>query len=267
MNGHRTTSRWASAVVLAFGVGLPLAGCGEPAYPGDPAGVNRTATPQVIVKKDDIYIDGHLVRQHKTTNLELKAWAGFDPDAQEESDAFWDKTGITIHATQYNERKEKPILVHAVRVWLRRDRLAGLKTIDRECTEAEVRQHNESVSRRLREITEDDLQRGTSSEELKGRIRAEKCVMTAERPLHAFSGYLEVDGLPLTANMSLHEIQARRKQLGLPPLYNRVIGGPLMYNAPHKANDTAFYQMWEFEYVPQPGKSVDEQKMLKMVDL
>lgn len=267
MNGHGTPSRWASAVVLAFGLGLPMAGCGESTYSGDPAGVNRAATPQIIVKKDDIYIDGHLIRQHKTTNLEVKAWAGFDPDAQEESDAFWDKTGITIHATQYNERKEKPILVHAVRVWLRRDRLAGLKTIDRECTEAEVKQHRAWVDSRLKSIEEDDLRYGGSSEVQKAKIRAEVCTATEERPLHAFSGYLEVDGLPLTANMSLHEIQARRKQLGLPPLYNRVIGGPLMYNAPHKANDTAFYQMWEFEYVPQPGKSVDEQKMLKMVDL
>ena len=50
-------------------------------------------------------------------------------------------------------------------------------------------------------------------------IRNEACTMAGKTPEHAFTGYLEVDGIPIGPNMSLKEIQARRKRLGLEPLY------------------------------------------------
>ena len=54
--------------------------------------------------------------------------------------------------------------------------------------------------------------------------------MAGKTPEHAFTGYLEVDGIPIGPNMSLKEIQARRKRLGLEPLYQD--SGPQYYVAP-----------------------------------
>lgn len=257
----------AGVMALAAGMGLPLAGCGkEPRYTGDPAGVNRQAQPQVIVKQSDIYLDGHLIKLGQTPAAEIKAWNKYAPNDQTEADAYWDQTGITIHANIRDDLPARPVLTHTFAVWLRHDEnMYPGKNRKRQCTPEEQRQHEESKEERLKEIVEDDAARGWSRDEIKERVRSEVCFEFIPRPEHVFSGYLEVDGIPLTANMTLAEIQARRKQLGLLPLHMQLVAGPLNYLAPRFRHDPGGSQEWHFVYEPKENASEDEQKLLKAI--
>lgn len=100
--------------------------------------------------------------------------------------------------------------------------------------------------------------------ELKAQIRAEKCVRPEPVPQHTFQGYLEVDGMPIDSSMTLREIQARRKQLGLPALQRISVGGARFYNGFADSRQPGLGQTWEFEWPPNNDTAVQDLR-IKMI--
>lgn len=83
--------------------------------------------------------------------------------------------------------------------------------------------------------------------------------MPGKTPEHAFAGYLEVDGIPIGPNMSLKEIQARRKRLGLQPLYMN--SSPQIYLALKHKTGFETNQTWYFEVTTNVDGEVVDQRL------
>jgi hypothetical protein len=253
MTGRRSNcGTWLVAAILL----VSLNGCGakEAVYADDPPGVNRLAKPQIVIKRRDVYFDGHLIALNKTTAQEVSVFTGLTPGNQKSVDAYWDAHGLQIHATNFDDMMGRPVLVHRVAIWLGQDRDYQRS---RPCTLDETKAHQTSVRERLRDIGEEDLQRGWNRDDMKRRVEQEKCSQAGYRPYNSFKGYVEVDGLPIGPDMTLGEIQARRKQLGLLPLINRAVGGPTMWNAPHQRHELGGDQLWVFEWPEQKDSTVE----------
>ena len=62
-------------------------------------------------------------------------------------------------------------------------------------------------------------------------------------------------------NMTLREIQVRRRQLGLLPLRMLEVAGPSVYVAPRKANEPWRDQVWEFEWPPHDGMAAEDRRI------
>lgn len=225
-------------------------------YAQDPEGVNRSAKPQIIIKKEDIYLDGHLIRMRSTTAAQAQALTGKDPINQTEIAALFNATGLRIHAGIDDQRADHPNLVQSVQIWVRQENDYGKH---RNCDEAELKRHRDSITERIQLIEQNDLKKGWSRVELKEKVRNEECTVAGKTPEHAFAGYLEVDGLPIGPNMSLKEIQARRKRLGLEPLYEN--SGPQIYIAPSAKTGPFADQTWVFDVTIGDGGVIHDQRL------
>lgn len=246
-------------LLLGFGLALALQGCGarEADFFKDPEGINRSAKPQVIMKGSDVILDGKLIQRYQTRPAELVPLIGRDITEQKDSDAYWDTTGIQIHATNDNVTRGAPVLIHRVVIWLGQENDIN-PAKRRSCNEDELREHQESIHERIQSITQNDLKHGWGERtEEKEQLRNEQCSKPGKKPEHAFSGYLEVDGMPIGPNMTLAEIQARRQKKGLLPLIEN--SSPQLYTAP-KSNTGPFAdQTWIFDVMTgDKGRVVDQ---------
>lgn len=216
----------------------------EPLYVGDPEGVNRNGKPQVIVKEDDLRVDGFPIRTHQTKSTDLIPVIGTDISSQASSDAYWNATGLQIHATQNDGAPAgAPEFIRGVEVWVRPGIDYGKH---RDCDAAGLVRHRESTQLSLESLDRFEKENGfPRDEEARQRVLNRRCSMAGNTPENAFSGYFEVDGIPIGPNMSLKEIQARRKQLGLQPLYMN--SSPQIYLAPKHKTGFESDQTWYFE--------------------
>lgn len=230
----------------------------EPLYVGDPEGVKREAQPQVIIKQEEIRLNGFPIKQYRTRATDLIPIIGADISSQKASDAYWNATGLQIHAAPDDGALPgSPELIHRFVVWVR-------PAIDygkhRECDAAGLERHRESTQLSLESLAQFEKDNGfPRDEEARKRVLNKRCSMAGNTPENAFSGYLEVDGLPIGANMTLKEIQARRKQLGLEPLY--MDSGPQMYVAPKGKTGPATDQTWIFEVTSGDGGVIVDQRL------
>lgn len=262
---HRNTA------ALLIGLLLPLAGCSQerPATNAvAPTGIKRDARPQVIIRHSDVFIDGRHIQIGKTTAAEVSALTGRDASTQQGIDEFGDATGIYIMSNPSGSTAGKPNLVHSIMVWLRQvdDFTPNKRLRSRPCTPEAQRQHDESVKERLRSIATSEKQYGIRGTEKRDAILKEKCSLPAQRPENPFTGYLEVDGVPVGPNTTLGEVQARRKQLGLLPLRELKIAGPRFYLAPRSPADLGGSQQWEFMWDETGMKHVEDMK-IKVITL
>jgi hypothetical protein len=228
----------------------------KPEYAAAPEEVNRYAKPQIIVKKEDVYIDGHLLRIGETSAQTVQAVTGKNPSNQAEIDKLFAASGLRVHALVDERKAGHPSLVHAIQIWVRQENDYGKH---RDCAEAELKSHRDSITERIQLIEQNDLKKGWNRVELKERVRNERCTMPGKTPEHAFSGYLEVDGLTIGPNMSLKEIQAHRKRLGLEPLYEN--SSAQIYVAPAAKTGPFTDQTWIFEVTTGDGGVILDQRL------
>jgi hypothetical protein len=236
-----------------------LLGCHaqKPEYAHDPEGVNRSAKPQIMIKKEDVYLDGHLIRIRSTTAEQAQSLTGKDPSNQTEITALFNATGLRIHAGVDDQKAGHPNLVHAVQIWVRPEKDYGKH---QDCDEAGLKRHQDSIRLRLESIERDEKKNSFSRDErARAELLSEGCTMAGKNPEHAFTGYLEVDGMPIGPNMSLKEIQARRKRLGLQPLYEN--SGPQIYIAPAAKTGPFADQTWIFEVTMGDGGIIVDQRL------
>jgi hypothetical protein len=247
-------------MVLVSLLGLPLAGCSkEPEVTGDPSGVDRNAKPQIFIKKTDVVLDGKPIKLDETRAEEIAALTGHDTYSQASADAYWNKKGVRIHATKNSDKPGHPILVHTVEVWFRQDIDSSVR---KPCTPSEQKQHRESVQMRLESVERDEKKHNfPRDEQARRELLQEVCSAPGLKPQSAFHGYLEVDGMPIGPSMTLREIQARRKQLGLLPLRMLQVAGPSFYVAPRNANDPWRDQVWEFEWPPNENVAPEDRRI------
>ncbi len=239
---------------------LLIVGCEarEPEYVGDPQGVNRNGKPQVIIRGEDVRLNGVPIKQYQTKATDLIPVIGTDISSQASSDAYWNATGLQIHAAPDDGTPPgSPELIHRFVVWVR-------PAIDygkhQDCDEAGFARHRESVKMRLESMDQVEKENGfPRNEQARVELRNEPCSMAGKTPEHAFSGYLEVDSMPIGPNMSLKEVQAQRKRLGLQPLYMN--SSPQIYLAlKHKTGFEAD-QTWYFEVSTNVDGDVIDQRL------
>ncbi len=235
-----------------------LLGCHaqKPEYARDPEGVNRSGKPEIIIKKEDVYFDGHLIRMRATTAEQVRALTGKDPSKQTEITALFNATGLRIHAGVDDPKGGLPNLFQSIEIWVRQENDYGKSRV---CDEAELKRHRDSITERIQLIEQNDLKKGWNRVELKERVRNEVCAMAGKTPERAFTGYLEVDGIPIGSNMSLKEIQAQRKRLGLEPLYQD--SGPQYYVAPRAKTGPEWNQTWVFDVTVGDGGAILDQRL------
>lgn len=226
-------------------------------YAQDPEGVIRSAKPQIIVKKDDVYFDGHLIRLRSTTAEQAQALTGKDPSDPIENAAFFDATGLRIDAVVDEPKANRPKLVHSVQIWLRQEDDSSKRLL---CNEEWLKMHQNSIKIRLESIERNEKRNNFPKDErARAELLSETCTMPGKTPQHAFAGYLEVDGVPIGPNMSLKEIQIRRKRLGLEPLYEN--SGPQIYVAPASKTGPFADQTWIFEVSIGDGGAILDQRL------
>lgn len=255
----RWWSRFGTAGLIVL-LGLPLAGCSkEPEIKGDPSGVDRGARPRVIIKRTDVELNGKPIRLTETRAEEIALLTGHKRYSQASADAYWNETGVVIHATEDRDKPGHPELVHRVAVWFRQDLDSSIR---KPCTPAEKKQHQESVQTRLESIeSEEKAHNFPRDEEARLRLSREECSAPGLKPENAFRGFLEVDGMPIGPDMTLREIQARRKQLGLLPLRMLQVAGPSFYIAPRNATEPWRDQVWEFEQPPNDSMAPEDRRI------
>lgn len=239
---------------------LLVVGCEarEPEYVGDPQGANRNGKPQVIIRGEDLRLNGLPIRQYQTKAADLIPIIGTDISSQASSDAYWHATGLQIHAAPNDGAAPgSPEFIHRFVVWVRRVTDYGKH---QDCDEAGFARHSKSVKMRLDSM--DQVERENNfprDEQARVELRNEPCSMPGKTPEHAFAGYLEVDGIPIGPNMSLKEIQARRKRLGLQPLYMN--SSPQIYLALKHKTGFETNQTWYFEVTTNVDGEVVDQRL------
>lgn len=239
---------------------LLVVGCDarEPEYVGDPEGVNRKGIPQVIIRQDDLRLNGLPIKQYQTKATDLIPIIGTDVSSQASSDAYWNATGLQIHATPDDRAGPgSPELIHTFVVWVKSEDDSSKR---KKCDELWSKRHRESVKMRLESM--DQVERENNfprNEQARVELRNEPCSMPGKTPEHSFSGYLEVDGIPIGLNMSLKEIQARRKRLGLQPLYMN--SSPQIYLALKHKTGFETNQTWYFEVTTNVDGEVVDQRL------
>lgn len=246
-------------LALSLIVSSSLLGCHaqKPEYAGDPEGVNRYAKPQIIVKKEDVYLDGHLIRMRSTTAAQVQVLTGKDPSIQTEITALFNATGLRIHAGVDDQKAGHTNLFQSIEIWVRQDDDSSIRL---PCNSEWQKLHQNSIKMRLESIERDETRNNFSRDErARAELLSEACSMPGKTPEHAFTGYLEVDGIPIGPNMSLKEIQARRKRLGLEPLYQD--SGPQYYVAPRAKTGPEWNQTWVFEVTVGDGGAILDQRL------
>ena len=256
-------NKWLSrlgAAGLVVLLGLPLAGCGkEPELRGDPTGVDRNAKPEIVIRKTDVLLNGRLIKLKETRAEEIAVLTGHQTYSQASADAYWNATGVVIHANEDRRKPGWPKLVHTVAVWFRQDVDSSVR---KPCTPDEQKRHQESVQMRLESVERDERKHSfPRDEQARRELLQEVCSAPGLRPENAFRGYLEVDGMPIGPNMTLREIQARRKQLGLLPLRMLQVAGPGYYVAPRNPNEPWHDQLWEFEWPPNDNTPPEDRRI------
>ncbi len=246
-------------LALSLIVSSSLFGCHaqKPEYAPDPESVSRSAKPQVIIKNADVYIDGHLIRMRSTTAEQAMALTGKDHSNPTENAAFFNATGLRIDADVDDQMAGRPNLVHSVRIWVRQDDDSSIRL---PCNEEWLKMHQNAIKMRLESIERDEKRNNIPRDErARAELLNEACTMPGKTPEHAFAGYLEVDGVPIGPNMSLKEIQVRRKRLGLEPLYEN--SGPQIYVAPRAKTGPEWDQTWIFEVTIGDGGVILDQRL------
>lgn len=166
---------------------------------------------------------------------------------------------MVIHAAEDRDKPGRPKLAHRVAVWFRQDIDSSVR---RPCTQAELERHQESVQMRLESIDgEEKAHRFPRDEGIRLNLLRETCSAPGLIPKNAFKGYLEVDGMPIGPSMTLREIQALRKQLGLLPLRMLQVSSPSVYIAPRNLNEPWRDQVWEFEWPPHDGVAPEDRRI------
>ncbi|AWI52130.1 hypothetical protein DEH84_00700 [Aquabacterium olei] len=230
----------------------------EPLYVGDPEGVNRNGQPQVIIKQDELRLNGFPIKQYRTRATDLIPIIGTDISSQASSDAYWNAMGLQIHAAPDDGALPgSPELIHRVVVWVRPGIDYGKH---RDCDASALARHRDSVQFRLETMDQVEKEHGfPRNEAARKELIHERCSMAGNTPENAFSGYFEVDGIPIGPNMSLKEIQSRRKQLGLELLY--MDSGPQIYAAPKGKTGPETNQTWIFEVTSGDGGAIVDQRL------
>jgi hypothetical protein len=245
------------ACVLAM---LVVAACDarESLYVGDPEGVNRNARPQVIIKEEDVRLNGFQIERYRTKAADLAPIIGADISSQASSDEYWNATGLQIHAAPDDGAPAgSPEMIHRLVVWVRSESDSSKR---KDCDTAGLARHRESIQFRLETMDQVEKEHGfPRNEAARTELVHEPCSMAGKTPENPFSGYLEVDGVPIGANMSLKEIQARRKQQGLEPLY--MDSGPQIYVAPKGKTGPETNQTWIFEVTSGDGGVIVDQRL------
>lgn len=246
--------------LLACLLSLLVVGCEarEPEYVGDPQGVNRNGKPQVIIRGEGVRLNGVPIRQYQTKATDLIPLIGTDISSQESSDVYWNATGLQIHATPDDGAPTgAPEFIRGFEVWVRPGIDYGKH---QDCDEAGFARHRESVEMSLASLDKFEKENGFPRDEAaRQRVLNRECSMAGKTPEHAFSGYLEVDGMPIGPNMSLKEIQARRKRLGLQPLYMN--SSPQIYLALKYKTGFEKNQTWYFEVKTGDGGVIVDQRL------
>lgn len=245
------------ACVLAM---LVVAACDarESLYVCDPEGVNRNTRPQVIIKEEDVRLNGFQIERYRTKAADLAPIIGTDISSQASSDEYWNATGLQIHAAPDDGAPAgSPELIHRIVVWVRSESDSSKR---KECDAAGLARHRESTQLSLESLDKFEKENGfPRDEEARQRVLTRRCSMAGHTPENAFSGYFEVDGIPIGSNMSLKEIQARRKQRGLEPLY--MDSGPQIYVAPKGKTGPQTNQTWVFEVTSGDGGVIVDQRL------
>lgn len=257
LSARQRRSDHLGSLALALLLVLPLTGCSkEPEFTGDPTGVNRNAKPEIIIRKTDVLLNGKPIRLDETRAEEIAALTGHATYSQTSADAYWNATGVAIHAAEDSNKPGGPNVVHRVAIWFRADRDSSVR---KPCTPAEQREHQASVQSRLLSIERDEKKHNfPRDEQARRELSQEACSAPGFKPEHTFRGYLEVDGMPVGPNMTLREIQARRRQLGLLPLRMLQVAGPRYYVAPRNADEPWRDQVWEFEWPANDDVRADD---------
>lgn len=239
---------------------LLVVGCEarEPEYVGDPQGVNRNGKPQVIIRGDAVRLNGMTIQQYQTKAVDLIPIIGTDISSQASSDAYWHATGLQIHATPNDGAPTGASeFIRGFEVWIRSEDDSSKREI---CDELWRKRHEASVKMSLESLDNFEKMNGFPRDEIARReLRDSQCTMPGKTPEHSFSGYLEVDGIPIGPNMSLKEIQARRKRLGLQPLYMN--SSPQIYLALKHKTGFETNQTWYFEVTTNVDGEVVDQRL------
>lgn len=246
-------------LALSLILSSSLLGCHaqKPEYARDPEGVNRSAKPQILIKKEDVYFDGHLIRMRSTPAEQVRALTGKDPSIQTEITALFNATGLRIHAGVDDQQVGHTNLFQSIEIWVRQENDYGKH---RDCDEVGLKRHQDSIKMRLESLDRFERENHFPRDErARSELLNEACTMAGKTPEHAFTGYLEVDGLPIGPNMSLKEIQARRKRLGLEPLYEN--SSPQIYVAPAAKTGPFADQTWIFEVTVGDGGVILDQRL------
>jgi hypothetical protein len=246
-------------LALSLVLSSSLCGCHarEPEYARDPEGVSRSAKPQVVIKKEDVYIDGHLIRMRSTTAEEAKALTGKDQSDPIDNAAFFNATGLRIDAGVDDQIPGRPKLVHSFQVWVRQDNDSSIRLV---CNTEDLKRHEEYKQLRIKSLERFEQENHFAKDEAaRIEVMNETCSVPGKTPGHAFSGYLEVDGVPIGPNMSIKEIQTRRKRVGLEPLYQD--SGPQFYVAPRAKTGPEWNQTWIFEVTVGDGGVILDQRL------
>jgi hypothetical protein len=239
--------RWTATGLVSVCLALPLPGCGkEPTRPGAGRGSSSRYGPQVIIKGQDVYLDGKLIQLQKTTAAEVKALTGFDPSDQSSADAYWNATGIIIFASTQDHLPGQPKLVHSFRVWFQQDDDSSVRM---PCTLEQRKLHEASVQTRLASMDEEERTHNfPRDEEARARLLGEVCTWPSGKPRQIFQGDLEVGGMPVSSNMTLGQIQSRRRSMGLLPLRVHPVSGRPYFQAPIAKEKPGWRQEWEFSW-------------------
>lgn len=217
----------------------------------------RSGKQHLVIKKRDVFLNGQRIMVGQTTPAELAVVIGRDISNQGSSDAYWNETGLQIHATPGGIVPGGLKRIQQFVAWVRQSDNSSKR---RDCNDDELKRHQISINERIEMIERSDLKHGWGSRsELKDRVRGERCSVSGKSPEHVFVGYVEVDGLLIRPNMSLQEIQVRRKQLGLEPLYQN--SGPMLYVAPRGKTGLEIDQTWIFDVTTGDRGVVVDQRL------
>lgn len=162
---------------------LSIFGCEarEPEYVGDPEGVNRNGKSQVIIRGGDVRLNGMPIKQYQTPATDLIPVIGADISSQKSSDAYWNMTGLQIHAAPEDGAPSgSPELIHRFVVWVRRVTDYGKH---QDCDEAGLARHRESIKMSLESLDRFENKNGfPRDEQARLELRSEHCSMAGKTP-------------------------------------------------------------------------------------
>lgn len=232
-----------------------------PEAPKEAAGVNHEASYRIVIRGNVADVNGLKIESQKTRMKELEALSGGQPITKEYLyPDYYNEFGIEflshpwknkIFGEEWPESQFEQRFLSYMEIELQQTE----RTEKREkCNAEELKSHRAWI----RDFNE-DVQKKNLPKEMLITLEQIPCeeAFGIMRPVHPFSGYLEVDGLalPVGRKVSFAEVQALRKAKGLPPLERQYLDerGTTYYGyASKKAEDDR--QTWTFAWPDTPPK-------------